>query len=66
MLIKTLMKVHQTPADVLSYHMDAFNIAYSQVEMIRFLDESSFQIISVNGKKKEWMYTIIFQKTIEE
>jgi len=61
-----LMKFHQTPPDVLSYHMDAFNIAYSQDEMKRFLDESPFQIVRVNGTKKEWMYTIIFQKTSEE
>ena len=62
MMMKLLMNIHHTPPDVLSYHIDTFKIAYSIDEINNILEESSFRIIQINGTRKEWMYTIIFQK----
>lgn len=65
MMIKTMMKFHHTPPDVIMYHIDAFKIAYSPDEIIRVLEDSSLKINKVIGKRKDWMYTIIFQKISE-
>jgi hypothetical protein len=62
MMMKLLMKFHHPPSAVFSYHFDAFSKAYSMEEITRILEDSSFRIISANGRRKEWMYTIIFQK----
>jgi ubiquinone/menaquinone biosynthesis C-methylase UbiE len=62
MILKTLMKIHQTPSDIRTYHIDSFKIAYSIETTLRILEKTAFRILSIDQKKNDWMYTIIFQK----
>lgn len=63
--IKIGMLVKQAGRDVIRYHSDAYNIAYTQQQAEKFFIDSGFSIIERQGKKNEWKFILIAEKQSE-
>lgn len=48
--------------DVVRYHRDAFHIAHTIDDVERYLITSRFSILTKEGKRKDWKFTIVAQK----
>lgn len=61
--IKIGMLFNQAGRDVIKYHVDAYRLAHTQEEVEIFFKETGFTIIENHGKKNEWKFTIVAEKT---
>jgi ubiquinone/menaquinone biosynthesis C-methylase UbiE len=62
LLIKYHMLVKSARMDVVRYHLDAFQSAYSVEQVSGFLVESGFDDIIVESKKNDWKYVVVGMK----
>jgi len=61
-LIKLHMFIKLAGMDVVRYHIDAYDIAYSIEQVECFLTNAKFLTIEKEGNKKDWKFTIIAEK----
>jgi len=61
-LIKLHMFINLAGRDVVRYHIDAYEIAYTIEQVECFLTDRKFSIIEKGGNKKDWKFTIIAEK----
>ena len=61
-LIKLHMFINMAGRDVIRYHIDAYEIAYTIEQVWRFLTDAKLSIIGKEGNKKDWKFTIIAEK----
>ena len=61
-LIKLHMFIKLAGRDVVRYHIDAYEIAYTIEQVGCFLTDAKFLIIEKEGNKKDWKFTIIAEK----
>jgi ubiquinone/menaquinone biosynthesis C-methylase UbiE len=61
-LIKLHMFINLAGRDVIRYHIDAYEIAYTIEQVGCFLTDAKFLIIEKEGSKKDWKFTIIAEK----
>jgi ubiquinone/menaquinone biosynthesis C-methylase UbiE len=62
--IKIRMIFHKAGRNVTNYHIDAYALAHTQEEVEMFFKKSDFHILKMEGKKNQWMFTIIAEKNI--
>ena len=62
LLIKLHMFINMAGRDVIRYHIDTYEIAYTIEQVWRFLTDAKFSIIEKEGNKKDWKFTIIAEK----
>lgn len=61
-LIKLHMFINLAGRDVIRYHIDAYEIAYTIEQVGCFLTDAKFSIIEKEGNKKDWKFTVIAEK----
>ena len=61
-LIKLHMFIKLAGREVVKYHIDAYEIAYTIEQVECFLTDAKFLIIDKEGNKKDWKFTIIAEK----
>jgi len=61
-LIKLHMFINLAGRDVIGYHIDAYEIAYTIEQVECFLTDTKFLIIEKEGNKKDWKFIIIAEK----
>ncbi len=62
--IKIGMLFNRAGRDVTKYHVDAYGLAHTQEEVEIFFKETGFTIVEIHGKKNEWKFTIVGEKTL--
>jgi ubiquinone/menaquinone biosynthesis C-methylase UbiE len=65
-LIKLHMYIKLAGKEVIKYHIEAYNKAYTINQIETILKESKFSIIDKIGNKKDWKFIIIAQKNIQK
>jgi ubiquinone/menaquinone biosynthesis C-methylase UbiE len=60
--IKMGMLVKQAGQDVIRYHVDAYELAYTMEKVENLLKNAGFSIIEKEGKKNEWKFNLIAEK----
>ena len=61
-LIKIHMLFNLAGRDVVRYHIDAYQYAYTIEQVERFLTDAKFSIIKKERNKKDWKFIIIAEK----
>jgi len=62
-LTKLHMAINLAGMDVIRYHIDAYDIAYTVEQVGFFLTDAKFSITGKKGNKKDWKFTIIAEKS---
>jgi ubiquinone/menaquinone biosynthesis C-methylase UbiE len=62
--IKIRMIFNQAGRNVTNYHVDAYALAHTREEVEMFFKKSDFHVLKTEGKKNQWMFTIIAEKNI--
>jgi len=62
-LIKLHMLFNLAGRNVVEYHIDAYEIAYTIEQVGCFLTDAKLSIIKEEGNKKDWKFTIIAEKS---
>ena len=62
-LIKLHMFINLAGRNVVRYHIDAYEIAYTIEQVGCFLTDAKFLIIEKEGNKKDWKFTIVAEKS---
>jgi len=62
-LIKLHMLSNSAGQEVIRYHVDAYESAYTMIQVERLLTDSRFRILTKEGNKKDWKFVIIAEKT---
>lgn len=62
--IKIRMILRKAGRNVTNYHIDAYTLAHAQEEVEMLFKKSYFHVLNIEGKKNQWMFTIIAEKNI--
>ena len=58
-LIKIHMRIKFAGNNVIKYHIDAYKNAYDLDKVKELINKNKLTIIKINGKKRNWKYTIV-------
>jgi len=62
-LIKLHMLSNSAGQEVIRYHADAYESAYTMIQVEQLLTDSRFRTLKKEGNKKDWKFVIIAEKT---
>jgi ubiquinone/menaquinone biosynthesis C-methylase UbiE len=63
LVIKIHMQFNHAGRDVTKYHVDAYKHAYTMEQVEHLFVEAGFTILEKEGKKSEWRFIIVAEKT---
>ena len=62
-LIKLHMLSNSAGQEVIRYHADAYESAYTMIQVEQLLTDSRFRTLKKEGNKKDWKFVFIAEKT---
>jgi ubiquinone/menaquinone biosynthesis C-methylase UbiE len=61
-VLRVLMRMRAAPANVITYHLDAYKLAHPRQWVEDLFTETGFHIIATEGKPRDWQFLVIAQK----